>query len=92
MHPFPWLQEAAAIYNNRKQGHAPRQAEYVCSLIHMFVGIQYFTCTSQGTEHFPAKCCTAADAMHLAIMRMGMCKVTIHSLKINTALAKLAQT
>lgn len=25
------------------------------------MGGQYFTCTSQGTEHFPAKCCVAAD-------------------------------
>lgn len=32
MHSFPWLQEAAAICNNRKQGHVPCQAEYVCSL------------------------------------------------------------
>lgn len=92
MHPFPWLQEDAAIYNNRKQGRVPCQAEYVRSLIQKFVGGQYFTCTSQGTEHFPAKCCIAADAVHVAIMRMGMCKVTIHSLKTNTSFAKLAQT
>lgn len=52
MHPFPWLQEAAAIYNNRKQGHVPCQAEYVHSLMQKFVGGQYFPCTSKEQSIF----------------------------------------
>lgn len=38
--------------NNRKQGRATWQAEYVHSLIPKFVGGQHFSCASQGTEHF----------------------------------------
>lgn len=77
--------------DSTKESHPSCQAEYAHSLIQEFVGGQRFTCASQRTEHFPAKSCTAADAAHVAITRMEMCKVTIHSLKINTSFAKLAQ-